>query len=81
MKYYGNRISKKLAIEIFGEKEIVAQAKTIDGKNAILVSCSVNELDKKNSIYSAKTHKYITDVFIEKITTLNKAKGIIYVAD
>lgn len=81
MKFYGNKITKKMAIEIFGENKSVTQCKSENGKNIVLIGYGFEDIEKKWPIYSAKTHKYISTAITKKITTLKNAKGAMYVAD
>lgn len=79
-KFIGNKISKKLAKEIFGEEENVVQCE-LDGTKIVLIGYGVDELNKRWKMYSAKTNKYITDTVSKKIVKLKDAVGQLYVAD
>jgi len=81
-KYYGNTITKREAIEIFGENQEVTQCISDEGKKVILIH--FGELYGNNSIrniHSAKTGRYLTKVKIQGVKPLKNAVGRIYVAD
>ena len=81
-KFIGKKISKKEAIEIFGEDIKVDQMIGLEnGKNYVFISFGYMSLNNKTNLHaSAPGNRFIQEVGFVQTISLKKSKGSIYVA-